>query len=73
MKVDPNINPFAWTAQTLAPNQIEPGPGTVASSGPTQGGLLLFKLDTSSYSNRPLTLWLLSSRGAKLGSVSLNL
>jgi hypothetical protein len=73
VKVDPNINSFAWTPQTLAPNQIEPGPNTVASYGPTQGGLLLFKLDTSSYSNRPLTLWLLSSDGKKLGSVSLNL
>ncbi len=73
LKLDPNLNPFAWTPQTLAPNQIEPGPNTVASSGPTQGGLLLFKLNTSVYSNRPLTLWLLGSSGKKLGSISLNL
>jgi hypothetical protein len=73
LKLDTNVNPFAWTPQTLAPNQIEPGPNTVASSGPTQGGLLLFKLDTAVYSNRPLTLWLLGSGGNKLGSISLNL
>jgi hypothetical protein len=73
LKLDPNVNPFAWTPQTLAPNEIDPGPDTVASRGPTQGGLLLFKLNTTVYSNRPLTLWLLGSAGKKLGSISLNL
>jgi hypothetical protein len=72
-KLDPNVNEFAWTPQTLAPNQIEPGPDTVASQGPTQGGLLLFKLNTTVYNDRPLTLWLLGSGGKKLGSISLNL
>ncbi len=73
LKLDPNINAFAWTPQTLAPNQIEPKPDTVASFGPTQGGLLLFKLPTTVYSNRPLTLWLLGSGNQKLGSISLGL
>jgi hypothetical protein len=73
LKLDPNVNTFAWTSQTLAPNEVEPGPDTVASRGPTQGGLLLFKLNTTVYSNRPLTLWLLGSAGKKLGSISLNL
>ena len=72
-KLDPNVNEFAWTPQTLAPNQTEPGPDTVASQGPTQGGLLLFKLNTTVYNDRPLTLWLLGSGGKKLGSISLNL
>jgi hypothetical protein len=73
LKLDPNVNPFAWTPQTLAPNQIEPGPNTVASAGPTQGGLLLFRLNDTAYSDRPLTLWLLSADNKKLGSISLNL
>lgn len=73
VKLDPDVNPFVWTAQTLAPNQIEPGPNTVAAAGPTQGGLLLFKLSTTVYSNRPLTLLLLGPAGKKLGSISLNL
>lgn len=73
LKLDPNVNEFAWTPQTLAPNQIEPGPDTVASDGPTQGGLLLFKLNTTVYNNRPLTLWVLGPAGKKLGSISLNL
>jgi hypothetical protein len=73
LRLDANVNPFSWTSQTLAPNQVEPGPNTVASNGPTQGGLLLFKLNNTAYSNRPLTLWLLGSGGKKLGSISLNL
>jgi hypothetical protein len=51
-----SLNPFAWTAQTLAPDAIEPGPSTIAREGPTQGGLVLFKLNQSVYSDRPLTL-----------------
>lgn len=54
--VNPQVNPYAWTAQSLAPGATEPGPDTAASFGPTQGALLLFKLDTSVYDNRPLTL-----------------
>jgi hypothetical protein len=73
LKLNPNVNPFAWTAQTLAPNQVAPRADTVASFGPTQGGLLLFKLPTTIYANRPLTLWLIGSGNKKLGSISLNL
>ena len=54
--VDPNSNQFVWTAQTLQPLQTEPLPDTTASFGPTQGALVLFKLNTSVYANRPLTL-----------------
>jgi hypothetical protein len=73
IKLDPALNPFAWTAQTLQPNGIEPGPNTIASDGPTQGGLLLFKVNDSVYSNRPLTLYVLGACNRKLGSISLNL
>jgi hypothetical protein len=52
----PYSNPFAWTVQRLVPGGTEPAPDTMASYGPTQGGLLLFKLKDSVYSNRPLTL-----------------
>ena len=50
------LNGYAWTSQVLEPGGIEPAPSTTASNGPTQGGLVLFKLPTSTYSNRPLTL-----------------
>ncbi|MGH2873882.1 MAG: hypothetical protein ACRDL5_15655, partial [Solirubrobacteraceae bacterium] len=54
------LNPYAWTAQQLPPQQTEPGPSSVAAYGPTQGGLLLFKVNQDTYSNRPLTLYILS-------------
>jgi hypothetical protein len=73
VQLNPQLNPFAWTSQTLAPNQIEPGPNTIASNGPTQGQLLLFKMSTTAYSNRPLTMYLLGTNNKRLGSISLNL
>ena len=61
-----------WTQQTLAPSGIEPGLNSTASFGPTQGGLLLFKLPTSVYSNRPLTLQIFAPGGGR-GAISLDL
>jgi hypothetical protein len=66
-------NPYVWTAQRLGPNGIEPGPDTAASFGPTQGGLLLFKLNTSVYDNRPLMLEIKSPSGRVWGQISLDL
>jgi len=71
--VNPQANPYAWTAQSLAPGETEPGPDTTASFGPTQGALLLFKLDTSVYDNRPLTLEIRGPNQQLLGTVSLDL
>jgi hypothetical protein len=71
--LNPKLNPFAWTAQTLAPLGTEPAPESAASFGPTQGGELLFKLNTSVYSNRPLTLQIYARGQAKPSSVSLDL
>lgn len=73
LKLDPAVNPYAWTAESLAPLQVEPKPGTTGSFGPTQGGLLLFKIGNSAYSNRPLTLEILSPANQPLASISLDL
>jgi len=73
IKLDPNVNEFAWTPTTLKNLGTYPGPNTVASDGPTQGGLLLFKVNSSVYSNRPLTLFILGPGDRKLGGISLNL
>lgn len=73
IKLNSSLNPFAWTAQTLAPNTTEPQPDTVASYGPTQGGLLLFKVSNSVFANRPLTLYILGAGNQRLASISLNL
>jgi hypothetical protein len=72
LSVDTALNEYAWTSQTLAPGAIEPAPNTTASFGPTQGGLLLFKLPITVYDNRPLTLQILGPDGAVWGSISLD-
>jgi hypothetical protein len=73
VRLDPHVNPFAWTSQTLPNLATYPGPNTVASEGATQGGLLLFKVSTDVYSNRPLTLYILGPGNRRLGGISLNL
>jgi hypothetical protein len=75
VSINAQVNPYAWTAQSLAPGVIEPAPDTTASFGPTQGSLLLFKLPSSVYDNRPLTLEIRSpDANRKLwGSISLDL
>jgi hypothetical protein len=68
-----SVNPFAWSSQSLAPGAIQPGPNTIAASGPTQGELLLFKLSESVFSDRPLTLEIRSPAGKVWATVSLDL
>jgi len=71
--LNPGVNPFAWTAQTLQPSGTEPAPDSPASFGPTQGGELLFKLNTTVYANRPLTLEIYAPGQAVPATVSLDL
>jgi hypothetical protein len=67
-------NQFAWTAQSLAPNDTQPTPDSTAYYGPTQGQLVLFKLPTSVYANRPLTLTIKGSGGSSdVATISLDL
>jgi hypothetical protein len=73
VKINPELNPYAWTSQTLQPLQTEPGLDTAASQGPTQGQMLLFKISTSAYANRPLMLYILGSGNQRLASISLDL
>jgi hypothetical protein len=73
VKLDPSINPYAWTKQTLSPNGVEPNPDSTAAYGPTQGGLVLFKLDDSIYSNRPLTLLIYGPGSTNPSRISLDL
>ncbi len=73
VSVNPQINPYAWTARSLAPGDTEPGPDTTASFGPTQGALLLFKLPASVYDSRPLTLEIRGPSGKVWGIISADL
>jgi hypothetical protein len=73
LKLDKALNPFAWTSETLGPNETEPGEDTTASNAFTQGGLVLFKLPETIYSNRPLTFYILNPQNKKIGEISLDL
>jgi hypothetical protein len=73
VSINTAINPFAWTPQTLKPLGTEPALDTAASFVPPQGSLLLFKLNTSIYSNRPLTLQIYAAGQSHPSTVSLDL
>lgn len=49
-------NLFAYRAGYVAANNRVPAPNTVASQGPTQGAVLLYKIKVLSLANRPFTL-----------------
>jgi hypothetical protein len=66
-------NPYVWTSKMLKPGAVEPSPDTTAGFGPTQGGLLLFKVNTSIYSNRPLALQIRGNTGKVWATVALDL
>jgi hypothetical protein len=71
--LNPQVNPYAWAPMRLAADETEPAPDSTASYGPTQGGLVLFRLSTAVYSNRPLTLDIFASGQSKPTTVSLDL
>jgi hypothetical protein len=73
IQLNPNVNPYAWTAQTLQPNDQEPGTSTTAFYGPTQGCELLFKINNSAYANRPLLLQIHAAGQPTPSTVSLDL
>jgi hypothetical protein len=54
--VPEGANPYAYRAGQVPGKGQIPAPGTTADSGPTQGALLLFKIQVVSLDNRPLEL-----------------
>jgi hypothetical protein len=72
LRLNAEVNGYAWTQTILEPTKTWPELNSTASFGPTQGGLLLFKLPTAVYSNRPLTLEIFAPGGGK-GQISLDL
>ncbi len=73
VKLNVNANPFAWNSRKLVYGDTEPSQDSIASSFGSGGKIVLFKLNTSIYSNRPLTLWILSPTGTRIGEISLDL
>ena len=52
--LDTNVNPFAYKPQPIPPKGLIPKPDSPASETTIQGSLLLFKVKTESFANRPL-------------------
>jgi hypothetical protein len=71
--LNPSVNPFAWTPQKLSPDAIEPMADSAASDSSPGGSLILFKLNETVYSNRPLTLKVFAPGSSKASNVSLDL
>jgi hypothetical protein len=71
--VNSQLNPYAWTPTTLNPLETYPVPSSTPYYGPTQSGLLVFKLNTSVYANRPLTLRIHAPGQAQPSTISLDL
>ena len=73
LAVNRALNPYVWSAQLLPPGGVQPIPDSTAFYGPTQGQLLLFKLNISVYDNRPLTLEILGPTRRIWGAIELDL
>jgi len=73
VQLNAELNAYAWTPQLLIPSGVQPLPSTTAAAGATGGNLLLFKLPTSVYSNRPLTLQIFPAGSSRPGQISLDL
>jgi hypothetical protein len=71
--INPLDNAFAWTRQLLLPNGTQPQPDSSAFFGPTGGGELLFKINTTAYANRPLTLQIRGAQNQVEATIPLDL
>jgi hypothetical protein len=58
------INQFAYRAGMVPPNAQLPAPGTIADNDPSQGQLLLYKIQIASLDNRPLEIKIVSPENA---------
>ena len=66
-------NALAWSPTLLRPQQTQPLADSPASTDLTQGAELLFKINDSAYSNRPLLLNIYAQGQAKPSQISLDL
>lgn len=74
----PESNPFTYQPVSLEGEEgqgqpVYPNPESGAGTGPIQGSMLLFRLNTSAYANRPIELEIESPEGGESSSVVLDL
>jgi hypothetical protein len=66
-------NVFAYRSAVLQPKDILPLPSSAAAENTIQGSMLLFKIPTANFQNRPLVLEIPSPSGSKeVGTVDLD-
>ena len=70
--VDTNINRTAYRPLVVGSGDQIPVPGSLARENLTQGGLILFKVPSSSYANRPLELRIVPPEGGREATVDLD-
>lgn len=74
----PATNPFSYQPATVQSadgeaSPVQPDPESGAGAGPIQGSMLLFKLKTAVYADRPLELEITPPEGGEPSSVVLDL
>jgi hypothetical protein len=70
--VDKSVNRVAFRAMVVGAGDQIPVPGSLARENLTQGGMLLFKVPTASYANRPLELHIAPPEGGPEATVDLD-
>jgi hypothetical protein len=72
----PATNPFSYqpaSVESAGGQPVQPDPESGAGSGPIQGAMVLFKLRTDVYANRPLDFEITPPDGGEPSSVVLDL
>ena len=72
MAIDAEVNPFVFEPVEVPPKTVIPRASSAAGQGPTQGLLLLFKLEIDSLQNRPLELKFSNGGDSTEGSYDLD-
>ena len=70
--INANINLAAYRPAVVNGGDQIPVPGSFARDNSTQGAMLLFKVPTEAYSNRPLELHIAPPNGGKEATVDLD-
>jgi hypothetical protein len=70
--LDARVNRTAYHPAVVNGGDQIPVPGSLARENPTQGGLLLFKVESSSYASRPLELNIMPPEGGRPATVDLD-
>jgi hypothetical protein len=68
----PSVNVFDYRGGLMPPRQRIPPAGAMASEGPTQGALLLFRIKLASLDNRPLTIKIVGPKRSEQASAELD-